>query len=65
MPSRSHSELIYRLILTFLAAHKNLQMAQKRDYDGRIPIRERTFDVGDLVYYRSGTKQEGTTGRAH
>ena len=41
------------MLLTFLAARKNLRMAQcrqKRDYDARTPIRERKFDVGDFVF---------------
>ena len=29
------------------------QCHQQRDYDARTPIRERKFDVGDLVYFRN------------
>ena len=62
MPLRYLSELIERLRLTFLAARKNLRMAQcrqKRDYDARTPIRERIFDVGDLVYFRNASTVVG------
>ena len=52
-------ELMEKINTASIAARNNLRMTQnrqKRDYDTRAPVRERTFDVGDLVYIRnSGT----------
>ena len=58
IPSLYISDLIEKLRVTFLAARKNLRMAQcrqKRAYDSRVPIRERKIDVGDLVYFRNSS----------
>ena len=62
IPSTYLSDLIERLRLTFLAARKNLRMAQcrqKRAYNSRVLIRERKFDVGDLVYFRNSNTVVG------
>ena len=66
MPSRYLSELIDILKLRFLAARKNLRMAQcrhKKDNDARTLIRERKFDVGDLVYFRNSSTVVGQSKR--
>ena len=59
IPSIYLSGLIDKFRVVFLAAYKNLRMTQccqKKGYDTRAPIREKKFDVGDLVYIRnSGT----------
>ena len=58
-PANYLKELIDKINTASIAAGSNLRMAQhhqKRDYYTRAPVRERTFDVGDLVYiHNSGT----------
>ena len=60
IPSIYLKDLIEKLWVAFIAARDYLRMAQcrqKKNYETRAPIRERKFDVGDLVY----TRNLGTT----
>jgi len=55
-PANYLKELIDKINTASTAARNNLRMAQnrqKRDYDTRAPVRERTVYAGDLVYIRN------------
>ena len=62
LPANYLKGLIDQINTASIAARNNLLMAQnrqKKDYDTRAPVRERTFDVGDLVYIRNSGRVLG------
>ena len=62
LPSVYLRELDEKLRGAFTMARSNLRTAQcrqKREYDTRSRLKERRFDVGDLVYVRNMTTRVG------